>query len=67
MAANKYALAPRQRMILALRADVDLRSVDKYLGTDLPIRPRTTEKIEHALRALGWLAALREFRRTRAA
>lgn len=62
MAASKYPLGPRQRMILALRADVDLRTVDKYLGTDLPIRPRSLDKVEHALKSLGWLNALREFR-----
>jgi hypothetical protein len=62
VAARKYPLGPRQRLIVALRSDADPKTIDKYLATDLPIRPRTLEKIEHALRSLGWLNALREFR-----
>lgn len=46
-------------MTVALRADVDLRTVEKYLVTLHPIRPRTLARIEVALRTLDLAHVLR--------
>lgn len=62
MNASPYPLDPRQRMTVALRADVDLRTVEKYLVTLAPIRPRTLARIEVALRSLNLVHVLRDQR-----
>jgi hypothetical protein len=58
-AQSPYPLPPRERTLIALRADCDVRSVEKYLGTVEVLRPRLAARIEHAIRDLGYHHVLR--------
>jgi DNA-binding LacI/PurR family transcriptional regulator len=46
-------------MLVAVAADVDARTVERYLGTDEPMKPSTTRRIENALRTQGHGSLLR--------